>query len=195
MHWKATSIPLKDAFLLYRPKYHDFRGAFSELFKCSVLKQVGLNTHILQVNYSTSRRGVLRGLHMQIPPYAQGKLVTCVLGKVYDVIVDARPDSSTCGKWYAAELSETNCNVLWVPEGFLHGFLTLSDRAMVVYAVTGNEYVPESERTVKWNDRDLNIKWPLNAVAGVILSDKDMHGISFAELINELRTVVGRKNE
>ncbi|MED9432636.1 dTDP-4-dehydrorhamnose 3,5-epimerase, partial [Escherichia coli] len=163
--------------LIFEPKvFGDERGFFFESFNQKVFEEaVGRKVEFVQDNHSKSSKGVLRGLHYQLEPYAQGKLVRCVVGEVFDVAVDIRKSSSTFGKWVGVNLSAENKRQLWIPEGFAHGFLVLSEVAEFVYK-TNNFYSPECERTIKWDDNDLNIKWPLQLIDNVIVSDKDNKG-------------------
>ena len=163
--------------LIFEPKvFSDERGFFFESFNQKIFEEaVGRKVEFVQDNHSKSRKGVLRGLHYQLEPYAQGKLVRCVVGEVFDVAVDIRKSSPTFGKWVGVNLSAENKRQLWIPEGFAHGFLVLSEVAEFVYK-TNNFYSPECERTIKWDDNDLNIKWPLQLIDNVIVSDKDNKG-------------------
>lgn len=158
--------------LIFEPKvFGDDRGFFFESFSQKVFEQaVGRKVEFVQDNHSKSCKGVLRGLHYQLEPYAQGKLVRCVAGEVFDVAVDIRKSSPTFGKWVGVNLSADNKRQLWIPEGFAHGFLVLSDMAEFVYKTT-NYYAPESDRGLRWDDVDLGIKWPLSV--DPILSEKD----------------------
>jgi len=156
---------------LIKPRvFSDSRGSFMEVYKKSDFINNGIATDFIQDNHSKSDIHVLRGLHYQITPKTQGKLVRCVRGAVFDVAVDIRKSSPTFMKWVGYELSEDNQKMLWLPEGFAHGFLTLTQDAEVTYKVSGGEYSPEHERSIIWNDPELNIKWP---VSDVKLSDKD----------------------
>lgn len=163
--------------LIFEPKvFGDERGFFFESFNQKIFEEaVGRKVEFVQDNHSKSSKGVLRGLHYQLEPYAQGKLVRCVVGEVFDVAVDIRKSSTTFGKWVGVNLSAENKRQLWIPEGFAHGFLVLSEVAEFVYK-TNNFYSPECERTIKWDDNDLNIKWPLQLIDNVIVSDKDNKG-------------------
>ncbi|HFW3907855.1 TPA: dTDP-4-dehydrorhamnose 3,5-epimerase, partial [Salmonella enterica subsp. enterica serovar Aberdeen] len=131
---------------------------------------VGRKIEFVQDNHSKSTKGVLRGLHYQVEPYAQGKLVRCIAGEVFDVAVDIRKDSETFGKWVGVNISSENKRQLWIPEGFAHGFLVLSDSADFLYK-TSNYYSPIHERGIVWNDPTININWPINI--DKILSEKD----------------------
>ena len=144
---------------------------------CSFLNQkvfeeaVGRKVNFVQDNHSRSVKGVLRGLHFQIKPYSQAKLVRCVKGEVYDVAVDIRPESSTYCKWVGVFLSAQNKKQLWIPEGFAHGFVVVSDEAEFLYKTT-NYYMPSAEGCIRWDDPALNIDWPMKTNE-LILSDKD----------------------
>ena len=166
-----TEIP---EVVLIKPKvFSDDRGFFMEFYKKSDFEKVGIDTDFVQDNHSKSVKGVLRGLHYQKEPYSQGKLVRCVKGKIFDVAVDIRKGSSSFGKWIGYELSEENKFMLWIPKGFAHGFLTLSKEAEVIYKVSGGEYSPDHDAGIRWNDPDINIKWPLDEIDNVLLSEKD----------------------
>lgn len=163
----STALP---GVILISPKaFADQRGFFLETYKHSDFVSAGIHEHFVQDNHSSSVRGVLRGLHYQKNPHSQGKLVQCVQGKIFDVAVDIRKGSPLFGKWVAVELSSENHRLLYIPAGFAHGFVTLSDTAEIMYKCTA-EYRPESDRGVIWNDPDINIAWP---VEKPVLSDKD----------------------
>ncbi|EIN4620536.1 dTDP-4-dehydrorhamnose 3,5-epimerase, partial [Salmonella enterica] len=151
--------------------FSDERGFFMESFNQKVFEEaVGRKIEFVQDNHSKSTKGVLRGLHYQVEPYAQGKLVRCIAGEVFDVAVDIRKDSETFGKWVGVNISSENKRQLWIPEGFAHGFLVLSDSADFLYK-TSNYYSPIHERGIVWNDPTININWPINI--DKILSEKD----------------------
>lgn len=148
--------------ILVEPKaFPDERGFFMESFKESIFNSNGINTKFVQDNHSHSIKGVLRGLHYQKNPKAQAKLVMVIRGEIFDVAVDVRRGSPTYGKWVSEILSEKNHRLLYVPEGFAHGFVVLSDEADVVYKVN-SEYSPEHEAGILWNDPQVNIKWPID---------------------------------
>lgn len=158
--------------LIFEPKvFGDDRGFFFESFNQKVFEEaVGRKVDFIQDNHSKSSQGVLRGLHYQLPPFAQAKLVRCVVGEVFDVAVDIRKSSPTFGKWVGVHLSADNKRQLWIPEGFAHGFVVLSETAEFVYKTT-NYYSPAHDRGVVWNDPSVNILWPLNS--SPLLSGKD----------------------
>ncbi len=157
--------------ILVKPKvFGDNRGFFMETYKKSEFAKNGIDVEFNQDNHSKSSAHVLRGLHYQAKPYGQAKLVRCVRGKIYDVAVDIRPNSKTFGQYVKVELSEDNKNMLYIPEGFAHGFVVLSDEAELCYKASG-EYNKEADRGVLWSDRDININWEINFEP--ILSEKD----------------------
>ncbi|BAF99839.1 dTDP-4-dehydrorhamnose 3,5-epimerase [Microcystis aeruginosa] len=169
-----TEIP--DVLIIEPQVYGDDRGFFLESFNQKDFREkTGVNTTFVQDNHSMSLKNVLRGLHYQIPN-PQGKLVRVVNGSVFDVAVDARQSSPTFGQWVGCILSAENKRIFWVPEGFAHGFLVLSDRAEFLYKTT-NYYYPQYEKTILWNDADLGIDWPLETPP--ILSPKDQAGQPF----------------
>ncbi|GEA27571.1 dTDP-4-dehydrorhamnose 3,5-epimerase [Microcystis aeruginosa NIES-4325] len=169
-----TEIP--DVLIIEPQVYGDDRGFFLESFNQKDFREkTGVNTTFVQDNHSMSLKNVLRGLHYQIPN-PQGKLVRVVRGSVFDVAVDARKSSPTFGQWVGCVLSAENKRIFWVPEGFAHGFLVLSDQAEFLYKTT-NYYYPQYEKTILWNDADLGIDWPLETPP--ILSPKDQAGQPF----------------
>ena len=157
--FKKLSIP--DIILVEPKSFSDDRGFFLESFKISEFTENGINTKFVQDNISHSVSNVVRGLHFQKNPKAQTKLVTAVKGEIFDVAVDIRKNSPTYGKWVSEILSEDNHNLLFVPEGFAHGFCVLSKEADVYYKVS-NEYSPKDEGGIIWNDSSLNIEWPIS---------------------------------
>ncbi|WP_338804095.1 dTDP-4-dehydrorhamnose 3,5-epimerase [Xenorhabdus griffiniae] len=176
-----TKIP---GILILEPKvFGDHRGFFFESFNQKIFEDiVGYPVNFVQDNHSKSTKGVLRGLHFQRAPYAQGKLVRCIVGEVFDVAVDIRRDSVTFGKWVGINLSAENKQQLWIPEGFAHGFLVLSDYAEIFYKTT-DYYTPENEVSIRWDDEKLSINWPLEFPP--ILSEKDK---TVATSITEITT-------
>ena len=172
---KATRLAIPEVVLTEPKVFGDARGFFFESFNQKAFNEAtGTNHQFVQDNHSRSAKGVLRGLHYQIQQ-PQGKLVRVVRGAVFDVAVDIRKSSPTFGRWVGAELSEDNQHQLWVPPGFAHGFLVLSDMADFLYKTT-DYYAPQYERSILWNDSDLNIDWPIGEP---ILSNKDRQGLKF----------------
>ena len=173
---KFTATALTGLVIVEPDVFQDNRGWFLESFNLqrfkSGLQELGLNSpdYFVQDNLSSSKKGVVRGLHYQLEPHAQGKLVSVLHGAVFDVAVDLRPNSISYGKWFALELSAANKKMLWIPEGFAHGFLSLEDDTCVSYKVD-KYYNKDSERSVLWNDEVLNIQWPL--MDSYFLSSKD----------------------
>ena len=171
-----TDIP--EVMVLEPKVFGDHRGFFFESYnELAFHDATGLRPRFVQDNHSRSTRGVLRGLHYQIRQ-AQGKLLRCTAGEIFDVAVDIRRSSSTFGRWVGARLSGENKRQLWVPAGFAHGFLVLSDSADLLYKTT-DYYAPEFDRGIVWNDPDLKIQWPLDGEP--LLSDKDRHGRFFRD--------------
>ncbi|MEW6068848.1 MAG: dTDP-4-dehydrorhamnose 3,5-epimerase [Nitrospirota bacterium] len=165
--FKRLEIP---EVVLIEPKvFGDSRGFFLETYKHTDFVNAGIKEHFVQDNHSRSAKGVLRGLHYQKNPHAQGKLVRCISGKIFDVAVDIRKGSPTFGKWVSAELSEKNNLMLYIPVGFAHGFLVLSESADIIYKCTA-EYSPENDCGIIWNDPDLKINWH---VKDPMVSEKD----------------------
>ena len=171
---QATRLAIPDVMLIEPKVFGDTRGFFFESFNQRAFNDAtGTNHQFVQDNHSRSTQGVLRGLHFQVSPKAQGKLVRVVRGAVFDVAVDVRKSSPTFGKWVGVELSEDNHRQLWVPPGFAHGFLVLSETAEFLYKTT-DYYAPAFERSIRWDDPGLAIAWPLfNAPQ---LSAKDAAG-------------------
>lgn len=166
-----TQIRLEGALVIEPLVFEDERGYFMETYNMREFEEAGLKVKFVQDNESKSKKGVLRGLHFQYKK-PQGKLVRVIKGKIFDVAVDLRKDSPTYGEWEAVILSEENKRQFYIPEGFAHGFLVLSDYAIVNYKCT-NLYHPEYEGGIRWDDPSLSIKWPINQVDGIILSEKD----------------------
>lgn len=172
-----TEIP---DILIFEPKvFGDERGFFFESFNQQVFEEsIGRKIEFVQDNHSKSSKGVLRGLHFQLAPHAQGKLVRCVAGEVFDVAVDIRKGSATFGKWVGVNLSAENKLQMWIPEGFAHGLLVLSEIAECLYKTT-NYYNPNSERSIFYNDSELNVNWPMEN-SSLILSEKDRNANKFS---------------
>jgi len=165
-----------EGLLVIKPRiFGDDRGYFFESWSKQSFAEVGLDLDFVQDNQSLSNKGVLRGLHFQTPPYAQGKLVRVIKGAVLDIAVDIRKESSTYGQHFSVELSETNKTIVWIPPGFAHGFLTLEDNTIFTYKCTG-VYNKESEGALIWNDKDLNINWEVN---DPLVSEKDLAAGNF----------------
>jgi len=168
---KVTSLKIPEVKLIEPDIFEDERGFFYESFNQQKFNEaIGENITFVQDNHSKSFKGVLRGLHYQEAPFAQGKLVRVITGDVFDVAVDIRPESPTYGKWVSEILSAGNKKQLWIPEGFAHGFLTLSNEAEFLYKTT-DFYNKKAERLIHWNKNDFDIKWPI--LKNIILSDKD----------------------
>ena len=177
---KIKETPLKYCYIIEPTIFEDDRGYFFEKFNENKFEELtGMNGHFVQDNISKSSYGVLRGLHLQKGEHAQAKLVSCLEGKVYDVAVDLRKDSPTYGKWFGIELTAENKLQLYVPRGFGHGFSVLSETAVFSYKCD-NFYNKESEGSVLWNDKDLNIDWQLPE-QDVVLSEKDKISPTFLE--------------
>jgi len=171
---KVTPLNIPDVLLIEPKIFEDERGFFFESFNLNVCRKfTSKDISFVQDNHSKSTKGVLRGLHYQLTPYAQAKLVRVIQGEIFDVAVDIRKSSSTFGQYISQILSAENKKQLWIPEGFAHGFLVLSDEAQVLYKTT-HFYSPAFERCIIWNDPILNISWPSNL--SIHLSSKDLGG-------------------
>lgn len=169
---KIEHLPIPGVILFEPKRFHDERGFFSETFSQRSLAPLGINLEFVQDNHSfSSQQGTVRGLHFQVPPHAQDKLVRVTRGRILDVVVDIREGSPTFGRHLAVELSAANWRQLLIPKGFAHGFCTLEPDCEVVYKVT-DHYCPESERGILWQDPDLEIAWPV-AIDAAIVSAKD----------------------
>jgi dTDP-4-dehydrorhamnose 3,5-epimerase len=175
---KVTPLSIPDVLLIEPEVFGDDRGFFYESFNQNKFEAaIGHKINFVQDNHSKSVKGVLRGLHYQLTPKAQGKLVRVIQGEVFDVAVDLRQSSSTFGKWVCEILSGDNKKQLWIPEGFAHGFLTLSDTAEFLYKTT-EFYSKDHEEAIQWNDKTIGIDWPTKEVS---LSSKDNAAPSFKE--------------
>lgn len=174
---EVIETKIKDLLIIKPKVFADARGYFFESYNEAVFKQNGINANFIQDNQSLSNAGVLRGLHFQSPPFAQGKLVRVITGAVLDVAVDIRKGSPTYGENVTIELTEENKTMFYIPPGFAHGFLTLRDNTIFSYKCT-NLYHKESEGTVLWNDTDLKINWN---ITNPILSEKDLIGTPFKD--------------
>ena len=174
---KVTPLKIPEVKLIEPDVFEDERGFFFESFNQQKFNEaIGQEITFVQDNHSKSSKGVLRGLHYQDPPYAQGKLIRIVAGEVFDVAVDIRKGSPTYGQWVGETLSAINKKQLWIPEGFAHGFLVLSDEAEIIYKTT-EFYSPEHEHCLKYNDKKINITWP-SISSQYLLSPKDAKGQS-----------------
>ena len=177
MNVVATSIP--EVKVLEPRRFGDDRGFFMETFREQWFREHVADVGFVQDNHSRSRQGILRGLHYQLEQ-SQGKLVRVTSGEVFDVAVDLREGSATFGQWYGTRLSAENALQMWVPPGFAHGFLVLSDEAEFLYKCT-DYYHPDSEQTLLWDDATLAIEWPTDKLREVTLSEKDRDGRTWAE--------------
>lgn len=168
---KITSLAIPEVLLIEPRLFEDARGFFYESFnRQKFVEIIGIDGDFVQDNHSSSKKNVLRGLHYQLPPKAQGKLVRVTAGEIFDVAVDIRRESPTFGQWVGYKLSVQNRMQLWIPPGFAHGFVVLSDNAEVLYKTT-EYYAPELERCIRWNDESLNISWPVREAP--VVSEKD----------------------
>lgn len=170
MPFKFKRLKIPDVILIEPQVFEDERGFFIETYRKSAFEKEGIKTNFVQDNYSKSSKNVLRGLHYQISPMEQIKLVRCIRGKVFDVAVDIRKGSPHYGKWIGEYLSEENKNMLFIPAGFAHGYLVLSEETEIIYTVS-KEYSKEHERGIFWKGLEIEIDWPLTGEP--ILSDKD----------------------
>ena len=178
---RVTDTKIPDVKVVEPRVFEDARGHFYESFNHRSFEEaIGREVSFVQDNQSLSRRGVLRGLHYQLPPHAQGKLVRVVRGEIFDVAVDIRKSSPTFGAWLAETLSAENRRQMWIPEGFAHGFLVLSDAAEVLYKAT-EYYRPDAECSVKWDDPDLQIEWPYKTK--ILVSKKDAASAPFNSIM------------
>lgn len=169
MFFKETK--LKGAYIIEIEKIDDERGFFARAWCKKEFENIGLNTNLVQCNLSYNKtKGTLRGMHYQVKPYEEVKLIRCIKGKIYDVIIDLRKDSDTYKQWIGVELSDKNSRLLYVPEGFAHGYQTLEDDTYVFYQVT-EFYTPKSEKGVRWDEPDIAIKWPIEE--NIVISEKD----------------------
>ena len=179
---KTNKNNLLDGVALIKPEiFSDQRGFFYESWNSVNFNETIARKNFCQDNHSQSLRGVLRGIHYQLNPFAQGKLIRCTKGMIFDVAIDLRKNSPTYKEWISVLLNETNKYLLWIPEGFGHGFLTLSKVADVQYKVT-QRWDKESEKSILWNDPDLKIDWPLNEIDNKpLISEKDNAGLTFKQ--------------
>ena len=176
--FEPQEIP--DLVLIRRRLYKDERGVFSESYERSAFREFGITVDFVQDNVVFSERHVLRGLHYQLPPFVQGKLMSVSRGEILDVSVDLRRGEATYGEWVASRLTSGGGEMLWVPAGFAHGYLVLSETADLTYKVTAG-YEPTSDRGIRWNDSELDIPWP---ISDPVLSEKDRVLPSLSEADN-----------
>lgn len=179
-NFKFIQTDIKDLYIIEPKIFNDERGYFLETYNKKDFDKFGINTNFVQDNESKSKKGVLRGMHFQTK-FSQAKLVRVTQGEVFDVAVDMRKNSLTYGKWKGVLLSEENKRQFYIPEGFAHGFLVLSDIAIFNYKCS-NYYAPEYDCGFIWNDKDINIKWPVNDLNNIILSEKDKNHKTFKEI-------------
>ncbi|MBS4760607.1 MAG: dTDP-4-dehydrorhamnose 3,5-epimerase [Clostridium sp.] len=170
MPFEFKKLEIEEVILVTPKVFKDDRGFFLESYQKTTFQNNGIDVEFNQDNHSKSTKGVLRGLHYQTNPKAQAKLVRCSKGKIFDVAVDIRKNSKTFGKWVGEVLSEENKNMLFIPEGFAHGFIVLSDEAELLYKAS-NEYSPSNDRGIKWDDPDINVEWGIDFEP--IISEKD----------------------
>ena len=174
---EVITTPIKDLFIIQPKVFEDDRGYFYESYNKVAFEKIGIKNEFVQDNQSLSQKGVLRGLHFQNPPYAQGKLVRAIKGSILDVAIDLRKNSNTYGEHFDIVLNETNKTMLWIPPGFAHGFLTLEDNTIFSYKCT-NIFNKASEDCIIWNDSTLNINW---GITNPTLSEKDKIGKHFKD--------------
>jgi dTDP-4-dehydrorhamnose 3,5-epimerase len=166
----VNKLPMEDAFIIHLHKREDDRGYFGRLWCQEEFGKMGLDTNIVQINNSMNRKkGTLRGLHFQGPPKTETKIVRCIRGVIWDVIVDIRKDSKTYGEWFGEELTAENRKMMYVPKGFAHGFISLTNDSEIIYLVT-EFYSPEYENALRWDDPFHGIEWPMQPQ---VISEKD----------------------
>ena len=182
MPFSFKKLEIEDVILVTPQVFGDSRGFFMESYQKSVFEQNGIKDDFNQDNHSKSTKGVLRGLHYQTNPKAQAKLVRCPRGKIFDVAVDLRKNSPTFGKWVGEILSEENKNMLYIPAGFAHGFVVLSDEAELLYKAS-NEYSPQNDRGIRWNDHEINVDWRIDFEP--LISEKDSKQPYLKEVLKE----------
>ena len=170
MPFEFKKMEIEDVILVTPKVFGDSRGFFLESYKKTDFFKNGITDEFNQDNHSKSSKGVLRGLHYQAKPYSQAKIVRCVSGKIFDVAVDIRPDSPTFKKWVGAILSEENKNMLYIPKGFAHGFVALTDEVEILYKASG-EYAPQADRGIRWNDPEIGVEWGIDFEP--LVSEKD----------------------
>ena len=183
--FKYIETEIKDVYIIEPQIFGDNRGYFMETYNYNDFKAAGLDMQFVQDNQSCSKRGVLRGLHFQ-KNHPQGKLVRVIKGKVFDVAVDLRKNSETFGKWTGVILTDENKRQFYIPEGFAHGFLVLSDTAEFVYKCT-DFYHPEDDGGIIWNDKDIAVNWPIESGMEILLSEKDKKQQTFKAYNDNLK--------
>lgn len=181
--FSCVKTGIKDLYIIEPTVFGDHRGYFIESYSKKEFLEAGLTMEFVQDNESKSKKGVLRGLHFQTK-HTQGKLVRVIRGEVFDVAVDLREGSPTFGQWEGVMLTEENKKQFYVPEGFAHGFLVISDEAVFQYKCT-DYYTPEYDSGVAWNDPDIGIEWPIDGIDEVLLSEKDKRQQSLKEFLNK----------
>lgn len=177
---KITSTPFRDLLIIDYALHGDSRGFFMELYNKDHFDAAGLDIQFKQDNLSRSGRGILRGMHYQRPPFAQGKLVTVLQGEVFDAVVDLRRNESTFGQWFGITLNDKDRKALYVPPGFAHGFCVLSETADFFYKCT-ETYHPEAQQSLLWNDSAVGINWPIKPDINA-MTDKDKNALSWSEI-------------
>lgn len=178
---------IKDVYIVEPTLFGDARGYFMETYNYDEFCKAGLSMKFVQDNQSCSKKGVLRGLHFQVN-HPQGKLVRVIKGEVFDVAVDLRKNSKTFGQWTGVKLNDENKRQFYIPEGFAHGFLVLSDTAEFVYKCT-NFYDPQDDSGIMWNDKDIGIDWPLEENVQVLLSEKDKKQQTFKNYVEKMKSI------
>jgi dTDP-4-dehydrorhamnose 3,5-epimerase len=184
MNFKFKKLLIPDIILITPEVFEDTRGTFAETYKKSIFQKVEIKTNFVQDNHAKSKKNVLRGLHYQLPPMEQAKLIMCTKGTIFDVAVDIRKSSPYYGKWVGYSLSEENKNMLFIPAGFAHGYLVTSEEAAIIYKVS-KEYSGEHERGIFWKDPKIRIDWPFTVEP--ILSEKDRNLPNLDEADNTFR--------
>jgi len=165
-----NKLDLNDAFTIELDLNEDERGFFSRFYCKKEFQELGIENNVVQINTSLSKyKGTLRGIHYQLEPKAESKIVRCIKGSIWDLILDVRPNSSTFGKWFGTELNQNNRKMMYVPKGFGHAFISLEDNSEILYLVS-EYYSPENERGIRWDDTRFEIDWPIKPI---IISDKD----------------------
>ena len=168
---KFYETELKGAYIIELEKFEDDRGFFTRMWDKKIMQDQGLKSDLVQMSFSFSKKkGTLRGMHFQKEPFREVKIVKCIQGKIFDVIIDLRVESKTYKKWIGVELSADKQKMIYVPEGFAHGFQTLEENTHVLYQMS-NWFSPEHEKGIRWDDKDFNIKWP---ITDLIISKKDL---------------------